>query len=115
MRVEDRRSMTSTVSIDAWRERGKYIDLPEGRVFVVDLPCASDEPRTPALVLHGFPTSSWDFAEAASLAARKRRVILFDFVGFGHSAKPADSGYSLFEQADVALVVARECGVSRAH
>jgi pimeloyl-ACP methyl ester carboxylesterase len=105
-------------STAAWKERGKYIDVPEGRVFVVELPGEAKEPtgdRTPVLVLHGFPTSSWDFASVASLVAQKRRVVLFDFVGFGYSAKPEDAGYSLFEQADVALLVARHAGLSRAH
>ena len=103
-------------SAESWRERGKYIDVPEGRVFVVELRAeASDGDATPVLVLHGFPTSSWDFVDAAMLVSKHRRVVLFDFLGFGYSDKPADHGYSLFEQADVAQLVARACGLSRAH
>jgi pimeloyl-ACP methyl ester carboxylesterase len=104
----------STLSGEAWRERGKYIDVPEGKIFVIELGADKTE-RTPALVLHGFPTSSWDFAEVATLAARERRVVLFDFLGFGLSDKPADAGYSLFEQADIAQLVARSFGITRAH
>ncbi len=103
-------------SADAWHERGRYIDVPEGRVFVVELGAGSrDADATPVLVLHGFPTSSWDFVDAATLVSKQRRVVLFDFLGFGYSDKPRDHGYSLFEQADVALLVARACGLSRAH
>jgi len=105
--VYDRRAM----SPDDWRARGKTLSVPEGRVFVVEL---GDPDGTPVLVLHGFPTSSHDFAEAAAIVAEKRRVILFDFLGFGFSDKPADMGYSLFEQADVALAVARDRNVARA-
>jgi pimeloyl-ACP methyl ester carboxylesterase len=47
--------------------------------------------------------------------AGSRRVVLFDFLGFGFSDKPAEHGYSLFEQADVALAVARELGLARVH
>jgi pimeloyl-ACP methyl ester carboxylesterase len=112
--MADHTSLTSFTTA-AWKERGKYIDLPEGRVFVVELDAVPDEGATPVLVLHGFPTSSWDFAEASSLVARHRKVVLFDFIGFGFSDKPRDAGYGLFEQADVALVVARELGISRAH
>ena len=39
----------------------------------------------------------------------------FDFPGFGLSCKPADHGYSLFEQADVALEVVRALGLRQAH
>jgi len=95
----------------AWRARGREIDACDGRVFVVEL--GSGE--TPVLVLHGFPTSSWDFAEAAEIVAKDRRVVLFDFLGFGLSDKPHDMAYSLFEQADVATMVARACGIRRAH
>lgn len=105
--------MTS-LSVEAWRERGRTIDVPEGKIFAIELGADNTE-RTPVLVLHGFPTSSWDFAEVATLAARQRRVVLFDFLGFGLSDKPADAGYSLFEQADVALLVARAFGITRAH
>lgn len=105
--------MTSP-GVAAWRERGRTIDVPEGKIFAIELGADQTE-RTPALVLHGFPTSSWDFAEVATLAARHRRVVLFDFLGFGLSDKPSDAGYSLFEQADVALLVARAFGITRAH
>lgn len=105
-----------SLSVEAWRKRGRYIDVPDGRIFVVELgPDPGQSDRTPVVVLHGFPTSSWDFAEVATLAARERRVVLFDFLGFGFSDKPADAAYSLFEQADVALLAARACGIARAH
>lgn len=94
-----------------WRERGRYVDTPEGKVWAME----AGNGQVPVLVLHGFPTSSWDFAEAIELVARGRRVIAFDFVGYGYSVKPRDHGYSLFEQADVAELVARAFGVERAH
>lgn len=96
-----------------WRSRGRTVDLRDGRIFAVEL---AGSTGVPVLVLHGFPTSSWDFAEAAAaLAARGRRVVLFDFLGFGFSDKPHDAGYSLFEQADIATGVARAFGIGRAH
>jgi pimeloyl-ACP methyl ester carboxylesterase len=42
-------------------------------------------------------------------------VITFDFLGYGLSDKPRDFGASLFEQADVAQLVARAFGVTHAH
>ncbi len=102
-------------SAEAWLERGRTIEVPEGRVFVVEIGANGDGAATPVLVLHGFPTSSWDFLDVATLLAEKRRVVLFDFLGFGYSDKPNDYGYSLFEQADVAEAVARACGMTCAH
>jgi pimeloyl-ACP methyl ester carboxylesterase len=100
------------ISIDTWQSRGQRIDTPDGRVFVVDTP---GEAAVPVLALHGFPTSSWDFAASIEQMAPRRRVVAFDFIGMGLSDKPATHGYSLFEQADIALHVARELGLGRVH
>ncbi len=101
------------IPIESWRTRGRVITTVDGRAFVVDI--GPREQGTPVLVLHGFPTSSWDFADAIERLAERRRVVAFDFLGYGFSEKPKEHGYSLFEQADVAIAVARELGVSRAH
>ncbi|MBI2388337.1 MAG: alpha/beta hydrolase [Deltaproteobacteria bacterium] len=101
------------IPLSAWKARGRTVTTPAGAVFVVDT--GAEHEGTPVLVLHGFPTASWDFAEVVDLLARRRRVVAFDFLGYGFSDKPARHAYSLFEQADVALTVARACGIARAH
>lgn len=77
----------------------------------------SDPAATPALLLHGFPSSAFDFAKAIDHlgSPRRRRVVTLDFLGYGLSDKPVDYGYSLFEQADSLLAVARAVGLTRAH
>jgi pimeloyl-ACP methyl ester carboxylesterase len=101
-----------SVTPEQWRKTGRTIDLRDGRIFAVDLSGSN----VPVIVLHGFPTSSWDFASAATmLKERGRRVVLFDFLGFGFSDKPHDAAYSLFEQAEIAIGIARELGIGRAH
>ncbi|MBS2017316.1 MAG: alpha/beta hydrolase [Deltaproteobacteria bacterium] len=107
---------TPRVTPDGWRRRGRVVETAAGKIFVVVLepPRATPE-RAPLLVLHGFPTSSWDFAEAAGILSRTRKVVLFDFLGFGYSEKPEGAAYSLFEQAEVTLLVARALELSRAH
>lgn len=100
-------------SVLAWQAAGQTRRIGGLDVFVVDA-----GPRTAAetvLVLHGFPSSSSDFRHCLpALTASDRRVILFDFPGFGLSAKPADHGYSLFEQADVAEQLVRELAAGAA-
>jgi pimeloyl-ACP methyl ester carboxylesterase len=81
------------------------------RLFALDLP-AERESAPPALILHGFPTSSRDWSEVVPSLQRTRRVVAFDFLGFGLSDKP-DQAYSLFEQADLAEGVAARLGLSR--
>jgi pimeloyl-ACP methyl ester carboxylesterase len=52
-------------------------------------------------MLHGYPSSSYDWARVASPLAQGYLLLLPDFLGFGASEKPADHVYSLHEQADV--------------
>lgn len=62
--------------------------------------------------LHGFPSSSFDYAGLVPALAPQLRLLLFDFLGFGDSDKPKDHAYSLFEQADLAEALWREQGVT---
>jgi pimeloyl-ACP methyl ester carboxylesterase len=106
--------MRHMISVETWASRGRTLSTPDGSVWMTERGPA-DSPRAPVLVLHGFPTASWDFAESIERIAESRRVVTFDFLGYGLSDKPRDFGASLFEQADVAQLVARAGGVTRAH
>jgi pimeloyl-ACP methyl ester carboxylesterase len=63
-------------------------------------------------LLHGFPSSSHDWAKIAPALAADHRLLLFDFLGFGASEKPADHDYSLHEQADLVEALWAREGVS---
>jgi len=98
--------------VEAWRDRGRDLVLGGRRIFTVDLPAAGPVARPPLLVLHGFPTSSFDFHAVVDDLARDRRVVLFDYLGFGLSAKP-DRPYRLVDQADLAVALVAELGIDR--
>ncbi|HTA06410.1 MAG TPA: alpha/beta hydrolase [Solirubrobacteraceae bacterium] len=52
-------------------------------------------------LLHGFPSSSHDWAKVAPALAEQHALLMPDFLGFGASEKPAEHEYSLHEQADL--------------
>jgi pimeloyl-ACP methyl ester carboxylesterase len=52
------------------------------------------------LLLHGFPTWSYDYAEMATDLAADHDVITMDFLGYGASDKPDNYRYSVPESAD---------------
>ena len=79
-------------------------------MFVIDLPAVTEEAE-PALVLHGFPTSGYDWQHQLDVLRARRRVVMLDMIGYGLSAKP-DAEYSLFSQADVVEACVRELGLA---
>jgi pimeloyl-ACP methyl ester carboxylesterase len=79
-------------------------------VFAVDLPPAGAERAEPLLVIHGFPTSSFDFAGVADRLAEHRRVVLVDLLGYGLSAKP-DLHYTMALQADLVVALVANLGI----
>lgn len=53
------------------------------------------------LMLHGFPTWSYDYADVATDLAADHDVVTLDFLGYGASEKPNPYEYSVAESADV--------------
>jgi len=70
----------------------------------------------PAVVLlHGFPTWSYDYAAVATDLARDHDVITLDFLGYGASDKPNPYEYSVAESADSVEDLMALLGLSSAH
>lgn len=95
-----------------WATRGRVLSLAGGGVWVLDQPATQEAELDPVLVLHGFPTCSFDWRHVLPALSRRRRVVLFDFPGFGLSDKP-DQRYSIRRQADVAEAVCAALGLDR--
>jgi len=97
-------------AVDQWASRGKRIDAGGFRIFVLDEPAAESEDDPPLLVLHGFPSCSFDWRHVLPRLARRRRVVLLDFLGFGLSDKP-DTRYGIRLQANLAQQVVLGLGL----
>ena len=52
-------------------------------------------------LIHGFPTSSLDWAKILPQLSEHFTVLVFDFIGFGDSSKPKNYNYSTSERADL--------------
>ncbi len=98
------------IALDDWKAAGSFWDWQGHRIFV-----RIDGRGEPLLLVHGFPTASWDWAGAWDELRRHYRLITLDMIGFGFSAKPVGFPYSIFAQADLyEALLARE-GVTRYH
>lgn len=66
----------------------------------------------PVTLLHGFPTSSHDWADVLPfLTAAGSRVTTLDFLGYGDSDKPHPYDYTLREQADLVQAIWTHAGI----
>jgi pimeloyl-ACP methyl ester carboxylesterase len=91
--------------VQSWSDAGERVEISGRRLYV-----QKREGEGMLLVfLHGFPSSSYDWRELAGLLAG-RRMLLFDFLGFGLSDKPADHVYTLAWQADATEELVRRAG-----
>jgi pimeloyl-ACP methyl ester carboxylesterase len=83
-------------SLDEWRAEGDSFEWRGERIF-----CRTAGTGEPLLLVHGFPTASWDWAAVWPQLAAHYRVLTLDMIGFGLSAKPARFAYSIMAQADL--------------
>ena len=86
--------------VRAWWSEGEQLRLPldgeERTVFRVRRGAGPT-----MTLLHGFPSSSHDWAKVAPELAARYTLLAPDFLGFGASEKPPEHRYSLREQADL--------------
>jgi pimeloyl-ACP methyl ester carboxylesterase len=93
------------LSIDDWRERGHVSHLLGHDIFCVD---TGELDRPSILLIHGFPTSSWDWVPIWESLHEGHRLVALDLLGFGYSAKPQPHRYTIMEQADLCEALVRD-------
>jgi pimeloyl-ACP methyl ester carboxylesterase len=103
--------MTVTTSA-GWKAIGTHRELCGHQIFTIDAPSLGPEAHDPLLILHGFPTSSFDFSAVLDGLRAGRRVLLLDDLGYGLSAKP-DAPYTMALQADIVMAFVAELGLAR--
>ena len=83
------------MKLDDWIADARYHEFEGHRIAY----WTAGEGR-PLLLVHGYPTSSWDWHKVWKSLAGERRLIACDMLGFGLSDKPSD-GYSIHRQTDL--------------
>ena len=69
----------------------------------------------PLLLIHGFPSGSWDWHYIWQALAERYRVIALDMIGFAFSDKPRHYPYNLLDQADLQQALMSHLQVSDYH
>ncbi len=100
------------ITLQDWQTGGQFIAYRGQRVFVRH---GGNETHPALLLLHGFPTSSWDWQALWPTLSEHYFVITLDLIGFGFSAKPKQYAYHTFDQADLCLQVLKHFSVRDYH
>ena len=95
--------------LNNWYAAGGFLELC-GHSIYINIHTNQDKPAL--LLLHGFPTSSFDWLPIWELLKNDFQLVTLDLLGFGFSDKPNDHSYSILEQADIveALVETLQIG-----
>jgi pimeloyl-ACP methyl ester carboxylesterase len=94
-----------TERVESWRAEGEIEDVLGRRLFV----WRRDGEGPLLLLLHGFPSSSYDWRQLLGLRP-ERSALAFDCLGYGLSEKPRDHVYALAGHADAAQELVRRAG-----
>jgi pimeloyl-ACP methyl ester carboxylesterase len=96
------------MTLDEWRGGGHESEHRGHRVFYRE-----DGAGPVLLLLHGFPTASFDWHKLWPALTARFRVIAPDLIGYGFSAKPRPYDYSVADQADLVEGLLAELGAHR--
>jgi len=106
--------MTLPLSQEAkdWLAMGKkFLYQDKFNIFFIDSQKKNENEKT-LLLLHGFPTSSFDWVKVwPDLNKRFDRVICLDFLGYGFSDKPQNHDYTVFEETDIVEALLKSLNV----
>ncbi len=98
------------IALDDWRAQSQAFHF---RGHTIRYWTAGDTQAQPLLLIHGFPSASWDWHRLWAPLAERYRLIACDMLGFGYSAKPRGHAYSLLEQADLQQALLAHIGEQR--
>jgi pimeloyl-ACP methyl ester carboxylesterase len=104
----------AATTLEEWRAGGEYFPHRAHRIFFRRSQRQADG-RPVLLLIHGFPTSAWDWSPMWEALSARFSLIAPDLLGFGLSAKPLEYEYSIVDQAELCEVLLTRLGITRYH
>lgn len=102
--------MDTPITLKQWQASGQYYHF-YGNLSGHDIFYREQGSGEALLLIHGFPSCSWDWHKMSAQLSQHYRVISFDLLGFGFSDKPQKHHYSIFEQADIVEALLGELNI----
>lgn len=107
--------MSLSPALKAWQEQSLSWSWKEQPIAYWKGGDWAHDDRPVLLLIHGFPTASWDWSALWEPLAWHFRLLAVDMIGFGFSAKPAAYGYSIIDQADLHAGLCETLGIHECH
>ncbi len=98
--------ISPSLTCEQWRTSGGQFGSAFGPLFT-----RVEGDGSALLLIHGFPTASWDWAKIWPSLTPHFRCLTLDMLGFGFSPKPAHFTYSIRSQADLLEAFLADQGV----
>lgn len=95
-----------------WLGQGQYISISGHRIFFQE---QGDLTKPTMFFIHGFPTSTRDWAALWQGLEQDYHLLAPDMLGFGFSSKPEKHVYSIMEQADILGAFLRAKDIKACH
>ena len=99
------------MTLKEWKNAGKYFDYHGQQIFYRESPPGGET----LLLVHGFPTASWDWNKIWQELAQDYHLLAPDMIGFGFSDKPSRYDYSIMDQADLHEAFLAEKNIRSVH
>lgn len=102
------------IPLGEWRGKAQFFEAGSRRLaYWTSDDQSADKPHL--LLVHGYPTSSWDWSCVWPRLEAHFRLAAMDMLGFGLSEKPRAHPYSIALQADLQEALLAHLGVSESH
>ena len=103
--------------LQAWQAMGRMLPWRGFEIFMIDSAWQdASATQKPVLVLiHGYPTSSWDYSPLWGKLSKTFRLVTADLLGMGFSSKPVPHHYTIAEQADLIEAVMQHAAIGDCH
>lgn len=98
------------MTLEDWKAKGSYFNYKNHNIFTID-----EGSGEVLLLIHGFPTASWDWWKMWNALVAKYRVITLDMIGFGFSDKPRNYNYQIKDQATIIEALLKSKSISKVH
>ena len=113
--IDSRNAVATAIEhaeLQSWYNKSRYSELCGHSIFYID---EGEHDKPAILLIHGFPTSSWDWQAIWNSLSKDYRLITLDMLGFGFSDKPDQRNYSIHKQADLFEALAKQLKLSEYH